>query len=162
MPKNFFAALDSDEEERTTAPAPAKKAAKPAAAAAPRARGTGSSRGGSTRAAADYRANRDTRGSERRQYVALACRVPRAMCRFRPVGVRGLRVRVGVTWHAVAVGCYWRASSVSYPRHTREFHCHTWLTSLRICPCPTLPLSGPTRRAAARTRRAVAASLTAM
>lgn len=60
MPKNFFAALDSDEDE---SPAPKTVAApKKAAAPAPRAR---SGRGG--RAAEDYRANRDSRGAERRQ-----------------------------------------------------------------------------------------------
>ena len=111
MPKNFFAALDSDEEERTTAPAPAKKAAKPAAAAAPRARGAGGARGGANRAVADYQASRDTRGSERRQCVtrppALAyCATCRCVCAGRNA-LRAVRKPrgVGAGVHIVVWSC---------------------------------------------------------
>ena len=162
MPKNFFAALDSDEEERTTAPAPAKKAAKPAAAAAPRARGAGGARGGANRAVADYQASRDTRGSERRQCVtrppALAyCATCRACA-----GRNALRA----VWKPRGVGAgvhivVWSRCE-SAMRSAMCFVAHVSLTHLCLRICPTAVAAGRTRRAAARTRRAVAANSTAM
>ena len=71
MPRNFFAALDSDEEEAPRQTTQPKAAAAPARAANNRAaplRNAGG-RGGNARAAEDYRPRRDNRGADRRQCV---------------------------------------------------------------------------------------------
>jgi len=74
MPKNRFAALDSDEDEGpSSSPAVAAAAPAPRRAARTNRSTRGGRRDGRGRVDGDYRATRDNRGAERRACVLLLC-----------------------------------------------------------------------------------------